>query len=342
MSDITNRGASYESARPVNHHRHGPRRRSHHPWHIALVALWALLGLVLGAAAGACASVRHEMRGDASTEVAHLTGAVQSAGQTILFTAAQVGPTAPPVLDPDSASNFFILVHINANGQAGGAVTLPGDMLVNVPGNGTRPLWYALKAGGERLLVQTVTNLTGIPVSNFARIDFNMVCSLIDAIGGVNVTIPVPTTAFGFTFHAGVNHLTGLTAVYYSRDPSIDGYGRNLRQTVVVRAALTEISEGNLLSNPATKAKVADALTSALTADSDSQLTAGAIKSLVGLLRNQNNLAAPFVMTPTKIVGGQHVPNEAIADQLWQAVMHDSIAFFAARYPWTVVPAVVR
>ena len=36
-----------------------------------------------------------------------------------------------------------MLLHINANGKAGGAVTIPGDTIVNVPGHGAHPLWYA-------------------------------------------------------------------------------------------------------------------------------------------------------------------------------------------------------
>ena len=44
-----------------------------------------------------------------------------------------------------------MLLHIDANGQAGGAVTIPGDTIVNVPGHGTHPLWYADKVGGPSL-----------------------------------------------------------------------------------------------------------------------------------------------------------------------------------------------
>lgn len=40
-------------------------------------------------------------------------------------------------------------MHINANGRTAAVVAIPGDAMVNVPGVGTKPLWYAFKVGGR-------------------------------------------------------------------------------------------------------------------------------------------------------------------------------------------------
>ena len=72
-----------------------------------------------------------------------------------------------------------------------------------------------------------------------------------------------------YTFHAGVNHLNGTTAVYYVRQASLTEEGRVLRQQNVIRAILDKISSQHLLTNPATMYRVMNALVTMLTLDSN-------------------------------------------------------------------------
>jgi LCP family protein required for cell wall assembly len=230
-----------------------------------------------------------------------------------------------------------MLLHIDADGKAGGAVTIPGDTIVNVPGHGAQPLWEALKTGGPSLAVETITRVTGVPVNHYARIDFNHVAGLMNTVGGVDVTIPKLTKAFGETFHAGVNHLTGVTAVYYARDPSLSDQGRTLRQEVLVRAVLAKIGNEHLLTNPVIMVSVLKAITSALTVDSN--MTNSEVVSLARHLGSLAGSAATFVTAATHTVHGQLVLNPAIDNQLWTAIKQDDIKGFAAKYPSTVTPA---
>src|ERR1700733_691221 len=251
MADVTSRTDAEPSVERSRRHRPGRRRRR--PWRIALISLASLLGLVLVVAAGGYVYVNHLVSSIPRVKVAYLTAAAANSGQTFLVTASPFGPTGrngQPASSPSNKSELFMLLHINANGKAGGAVTIPGDTVVNVPGYGTHPLWYALQKGGPSLAVQTIRDLTGDPINHYARVDFNHVSAVVNAIGGGDVTIPKTSTAFGQTFNAGVNHLTGVTAVYYARDPSLSDQGRNLRQEVLVRAALTKIGDDHLITNP--------------------------------------------------------------------------------------------
>jgi LCP family protein required for cell wall assembly len=217
-------------------------------------------------------------------------------------------------------------------------VTIPGDTVVNVPGVGTKPLWDAFETGGASLLVRTVSQLTGVPINHYARVDFSHITSLVNAIGGVDVTLPDTTKSFGYTFHAGVNHLTGVNAIYYARDPSLSDEDRLLRQEVLIRAILTKIADDHLVTNPVTVVRVLNAITSTLTVDSN--LTNSGIESLTRKFGTLSSSAATFVTAPTKTVKGKLVLNTAIADPLWTAIKHDSIAGFAATYPSTVTPLV--
>jgi LCP family protein required for cell wall assembly len=341
MADVTSRTDIQPSAGRSRSHRPGPRRRRGRPWRIALISLGSLLGLVLVVAAGGYAYVNHLVSSIPRVKVAYLTAATASSGQTFLVTANPFGPTGinGQSTSLPNYSKLFMLLHINANGKAGGAVTIPGDTIVNVPGHGSQPLWQALKTGGPSLAVETITKLTGVPVNHYARIDFNHVAALLDAIGGVQVAIPKTTKAFGQTFHAGVNQLTGVTAVYYARDPSLTDEGRTLRQEVLVRDVLAKIGDEHLLTNPVTMVSVLNAITKALTVDSN--MTNSEVMSLARKLGSLGSSAATFVTAATQTVRGQLVLNTATDDHLWTAIKQDDIKGFAAKYPSTVTPRTV-
>lgn len=315
-------------------------RRRRRPWRIALIVLGSLLGLVVVVAAGGYAYVNHLASSIPRVKVANLVAST-SGGMTILVTADPYGPTGinGQSTSLPNYSKLFMLLHIDANGKAGGAVTIPGDTMVSVSGHGTQPLWQALKEGGPSLLVKTITDNTGVPINHYARIDFNHVANLLDVIGGVTVTIPHTTSAFGQTFHKGVNYLTGVTAVYYSRDPSLTDEGRTLRQEVLVRAVLAKIGDAHLLTNPVTMVRVLKAITSALTVDSN--LSNSQVMSLARELGGLGSSAATFVTAATHKVHGTLVLNPAIDNQLWTAIKTDDIAGFGKANPKTVTPQVV-
>jgi LCP family protein required for cell wall assembly len=350
ISNLTGAGASADaSASPSAHPSAGldgedrptPNRRKRRPWRIAVIAIGSLLGLAIAVAAGGYAYVNHLASSIPRIKVASLV-APTSSGQTILVTANPFGPTGVngQSTSVPAYSKLFMLLHINANGRAGGAVTIPGDTIVNVPGHGAQPLWYADKVGGPSLVVKTITDFTGVPINHYARIDFGHVASLLDAIGGVTVTIPETSTAFGQTFQKGANFLTGVLAVYYARDPALSDEGRTLRQEVIVRDTLAKIGDDHLLTNPVTMVSVLKAITGALTVDSN--LTNTDVMSLATELGGLTGSAATFVTAPTQTVKGKLILNTKIASQLWTAVKKDDLAGFAKQYPTTVTPQVVH
>ena len=87
--------------------------------------------------------------------------------------------------------------------------------------------------------------------------------------GGVNVTVPDVTSSFGHVFHLGVNHLNGIEALDYAREPALSQEGRVLRQQSLMRAVIRKIEFRHLLSNPLTMYRVLHALISMLTVDSN-------------------------------------------------------------------------
>ena len=180
-----------------------------------------------------------------------------------------------------------------------------------IPGHGTAAIEKATIYGGPSLLVRTVQQLTGVPINHFSRVDFNRLLTLVNSLGGVDVTVPKTFTAYGHKFAKGVNHLAGVTAVYYARDPAISEQTRVLRQQNLLRAAINKIVKTRLLTNPISTIDLLNALTSALTVDSNfsnSQLLA-----LVSSFRNVASSNGTFLTAPTKVVNGKQVLNTALS-----------------------------
>jgi LCP family protein required for cell wall assembly len=324
------RRASDQAAEPGK-----PKRRVRR---VVLVSLGSLLAVAIAAAVGIYAYVNHAVSSVPRVHVGGLAGT--GSGETFLIAGAPNEPNGTPVQGvAPQWTKLFMLLHINPDGRAGGVVSIPGDTMVQVPGVGAEPLWIAFKTGGPTLLVSTVTQLTGIPINHYAELNLNHLTKLIDTVGGVNVTIPVASTSYGHLFSSGVNHLTGITATYYDLDPSISDEVRVLRQENLLRAIMIKVANYHLLTNPVTTIRLLNAITGALTVDSN--MTNSDIESLARKLSGLGVGAATFVITPTKTVNGKLVPNTVVADQLWTAIKKNSIAKFATAFPAAVTPLVV-
>jgi LCP family protein required for cell wall assembly len=346
MSDIPSRndpddGISTGAGRDTGPDQEQPPRRRRRRLRIALVSLASLVVLVGGVVAGGYAYVNH------------LAGSVQripvsftrldvanhpSRAMTVLITGAGIGPTGAP--QPGAGANtsgLIMLLHINANQQAGGVVSIPPQTIVRVPGHGRTEINNALAIGGPTLLVRTVELLTHVQIDHYARIDFTHVANVVNVVGGVNVVLPETASSFGHIFHIGVNHLNGLTALYYVRQTSLTQEGRVLRQQSLIRAVLHKLANRHLLTRPLTMVRVLNAIIRMLTVDSN--FTNSGLERLATELGGLSSRAGTFVTAPTHISGGQVHLDRAISRRLWAAVRQDSISEFARRYPFTVTPA---
>jgi LCP family protein required for cell wall assembly len=320
-----------------------PDRRKRRGARIAVLSVLSVLVLVGAAVAAGVAVVGTMASSIPRLAVARLASATTSSGtgQTVLITGAGFGPTgssAPGTSAPEP-SGLIMLLHINADKQAGGAVSLPPATVVAVPGHHKMQLEQALALGGPSLLVQTVEQVTGIPVNHYARIDFQHVAAVIDAVGGVYVDVPEQDTSFSYTFHVGINHLDGVASLYYVRQLSLTETARVLRQQSLIRAMLRRLASTQLLANPLTMIHVLSAVDSMLAVDSN--FTNPEIESLALQLRTLSGPDGTFLTAPTEAAGPQVIFNPQISGQLWPAIRHDSIAAFAQKYPATVTPAAV-
>jgi LCP family protein required for cell wall assembly len=301
-----------------------------------LVVSVASAAFLLGAAVGgAFIYVNHEVGSIQRVPVKFLSGN-GAAGTTILLTASQVGPAGlGGTSQSPTGSGLIMLLHINAKKTTGGVVSIPPQTVVNVPGDGEMQLSKVEAVGGPSLLTETVNNLTGLPINHYARIDFNHVASMVNALGGVSVTLPETEESFGHVFPQGVNHVNGTEALDYARQLSLSETGRVLRQESLVRAVLSRMDGEHLLTSPWRMTSELNALPGMLTVDST--FTNSQVLSLATSLGKLSNTT--FVTAPTETISRTVIIDPAASGALWWAIKNDLLASFAQQFPDTLTAA---
>lgn len=111
-------------------------------------------------------------------------------------------------------------------------ISIPRDLYVNLKDFGNTKInsIYAIdKENGldESRAIQAISNISGLPIHYFVRVDFEGFVKAIDALGGIEVNIEhsfvdekYPTDNFGYqtiSFEKGLNHMNGATALKFSR-----------------------------------------------------------------------------------------------------------------------------
>jgi cell envelope-related function transcriptional attenuator common domain len=103
---------------------------------------------------------------------------------------------------------------------------------------------------GPTLLKRTVSEILGIPVDHYAMVDMHGFAELIDAIGGVTVTIKsdIPYGRQGDILPAGTRRLSGKEALWYGRSRSDSSdYVRMARQKCLLYAVARQADAGLVL-----------------------------------------------------------------------------------------------
>jgi len=142
-------------------------------------------------------------------------------------------------------------------------LSIPRDLWVEIPGQGANRINAAYQEGGAPLALRTVHGLTGLDIDHVIVVDFDRFKTLIDRIGGIDVTVPhaIQSNRFecpydaerctswdGWRFAKGRQHMDGQRALVYSRirenrlDPSDNDITRAERQQQVTQAIMDKLS----------------------------------------------------------------------------------------------------
>ena len=142
-------------------------------------------------------------------------------------------------------------------------LSIPRDLRVEIPGYGGAKINTAYQVGGPRLAARTVATYTGIPVNHIVVVNFAEFKDLIDAVGGIDVTVkekiqskfdcPYGTEARcarwpGWRFSPGTQHMSGQRALIYSRirknelNPGDSDITRGERNQQVLQALMSKLA----------------------------------------------------------------------------------------------------
>lgn len=174
----------------------------------------------------------------------------------------------------DSRSDTLIVVRVDPPQKRVTMLSIPRDTRVEVPGHGKTKINAAHAYGGPALAIETVREFTGLPISHYMEIDFNGFKEIVDAMGGVTVTVPERVhdmKAAGYdaaaaTLEAGEQELTGAQALTFvrSRQYPTGDFQRIANQQTFMKALFRQ---GLQLSNALRLPKMLDAVADSVTTD---------------------------------------------------------------------------
>ncbi|MGY1639422.1 LCP family protein [Geodermatophilus sp. SYSU D00742] len=186
-------------------------------------------------------------------------------------------------------TDTMILVHIPADGSRASFVSFPRDSYVEIPGHGMDKLNAAYaygfagtseeapldqrQAGGAQLLVQTISQLTGLQIDHYAEVDLLGFFNLSSVVGGVEVNLcqAVDDSRWsGAVFPAGVQTISGADALKFVRQrhglPRGD-FDRIVRQQVFIAGVLRKMLSDEVLLDLGKQRELVQAASQSLTVD---------------------------------------------------------------------------
>jgi LCP family protein required for cell wall assembly len=204
------------------------------------------------------------------------------------LSAAQIKQLATGTDSGELNTDTMMLLHVPADGSRASFVSFPRDSYVQIPGHGWDKLNAAYadgytaasknlsdeerKAAGQRLLVQTISQLTGLQIEHFASVDLLGFFNLANVVGGVQVNLckAVSDSYSGAKFRAGPQTISGADALKFVRQrhglPRGD-LDRVVRQQVFLAGVARKMLSEQVLLDPAKQQQLVKAVAGSLTVD---------------------------------------------------------------------------
>ena len=325
------------------------RRRWHRrPFAVGCVALLLILVAGLGAV-----WVASERLGDNVTRVQNAFGGLDEAERpapTGALTFLLVGTdsrseTTPPGINADgsgSDAEVVMIAHVAADRKSATVVSIPRDSVVDIPDRGRGRVSGVYAAGGPSLLVASVEKLTDLRINHFAVIDFAGFRSMVDTLGGIDVDVPVPMSAFP----RGPNHLNGAQALLYVRDRTgVERGERARRQQNALRAILDKAASSNTLSDPVRLYDFLDSASHSMGVDDT--LSNGGMRALALKLSDLRSSDVVFLRAPVSRLGQDGAGvlmqlDPTRGPELWRAVQQNTVAGYMEQNGQDALGSVTR
>lgn len=165
---------------------------------------------------------------------------------TILVMGSDMGPWRSGSVLGGRSDALHLVSVVPSQGQVS-ILSFPRDSYVAVPGMGTTRINAALTRGPDTA-VETMENLTGVPIDDWIVTGMAAFHSGVSDFGGIEVDVPQRLRVDDNVVEPGRQRLDGGQALIYARDRKSrsDGdFGRNEAQAVVLAALHAELVARN-------------------------------------------------------------------------------------------------
>ncbi|MEG8279483.1 LCP family protein [Streptomyces sp. AHA2] len=250
-----------------------------------------------------------------------------------------------------------ILLHVSKDRSNATALSIPRDLIVDVPDcpttqddgsqkviPGTQRVRFNTSLGQDgrtpSCTMRTVTELTGVKPDNFMVADFNAVKTLTSAVGGVEVCLgkDIDDPDSHLKLSKGTHTIEGEQALAFVRTRHAVGFGGDLSriglQQQFLSALMRKLKSNDTLTSPQKMLDLAEAGTKALTVDSQLD-SIGKLKDLgleLGKLnvKNLTFTTVPVVDNPAEKVKATVVLDDSKAAQVFKMIRND-VSFTAVK-----------
>ena len=165
--------------------------------------------------------------------------------------------------ESEARADTIILARIDVEAQKVWLISIPRDTRAEIPGHGVGKINGANFYGGPSLMVETVSQLLGVPIHHYMSVDLTGFQEVVDAVGGVWIDVDVEIDDWRAASHSpggranniqpGYQLLDGEYALTYVRSrnfPDAD-FTRMRHQQTFFKALADQLSKlGNVLKIP--------------------------------------------------------------------------------------------
>ena len=315
-------------------YRERQRKHMRHWWQWAVLAVLVVFSVVGGYGVW----LYYETQGDVQTELPGVEKADEAEPFNILLVGSdsREGLTEEEQLDLGAnavggeRADTLILAHIDPADDHVIMVQFPRDLWVPVSGLGDNKINAALEGGPNRL-IETVKNLTGLPVNKYLQVNIAGFRDLVDAIGGVDICIaePIPfdpQTGIEITEdEVGIVHFDGDRAIRFVRSRNFEtgDFERIQNQQKFVAAALNKVTSTSTLLNPGRIVELADIAGKNL--KTDQHTTLNGVKKVLDQLKGFEPERFEAYIVPNHGIGNVDGISTVEYDPVTAQVMFDAI-----------------
>jgi len=200
----------------------------------------------------------------------------------------------------EGLSDVMLLVRFNPETNKLAILSIPRDTRTTIEGYGVRKINDANRYGGPALSAKAVSELLGgVRIDRYIRVNVQGVEKLVDALGGVNVYVPIDMKYRDDSQHLyidlkqGEQYLNGAQALQFLRFryDNLGDIGRIQRQQIMMRALMDQTLNLNTIGRlPKILSVIQDHI--------DTNLTLEEIAALGGFAAKVDRSAVQMLMVP--------------------------------------------